>query len=691
KAGLFLVARGGPIELQAQRGPVELHGRDVRVVSQQDWVHIEADDELVLQVPGARLRLSDAGIEIDTDGSFTAEAAEHVFDGPAMLRQLLQPAEQRAPIEPGHAVPVGPQPAGCRLRRIVPVVFLPGIMGSHLRLARQRQEQLGRRDNRAWRPDDLGAHTLLGFGDFGRFLKKATARQRQLNFDPEATELDRYEGTDDPEHFEARAFDDARHGNVLRNLEVEPVLVQRPQHEHQARFELLWPPAQRELSGARKARRRGWSEVHQLSYGRMLQVLEEWLNTLRRRPCDSDGSGQPATRRVHNLWLPFDAWDGTMSLGGHTDLGPVGVPPRKWGRLGAAPPPALQPDDVLQLADTAYPVHAMGYNWLRPNADSARSTAQRIRALIAHYAKLGGAQGAGCEHVLLITHSMGGLVARALVHPDIGALGEQLGGVMFNAMPTHGAAATYKRLRAGMSAEGGWLDDTLINPILGSTARDMVPVVANASGPLELFPAGDYGDDWLRVQWVDARGQAHEQVLDVQRAIEDPDCWWRVVNPEWVNPARRPLSESSVEQTRKRVVRAAEFHAELAGVSPVTNSHSSYAADPDRKSWGVVTWRVKQPLPEPADPDPTTWTPAADDARGCIRVRSGDVEFELELLAPQEPGDGTVPAQRSGAKAPVAGVRWEQQGYEHQGSCNDRRALSAALYAMVRMDQARHS
>ena len=72
-------------------------------------------------------------------------------------------------------------------------------------------------------------------------------------------------------------------------------------------------------------------------------------------------------------------------------------------------------------------------------------------------------------------------------------------------------------------------------------------------------------------------------------------------------------------------------------------------------------------------------------------MASHDVEFELQIVPPQEPGDGTVPAQRSGARAPVQGARWEQRGYEHQASCKDRHALSAALYALVRMDQARHS
>jgi pimeloyl-ACP methyl ester carboxylesterase len=54
----------------------------------------------------------------------------------------------------------------------------------------------------------------------------------------------------------------------------------------------------------------------------------------------------------------------------------------------------------------------MGYNWLRGNADSGIKTAKRISALMKRYQD----QGFQCEKVILVTHSMGGLVARAVIH-----------------------------------------------------------------------------------------------------------------------------------------------------------------------------------------------------------------------------------------------------------------------------------
>ena len=241
-----------------------------------------------------------------------------------------------------------------------------------------------------------------------------------------------------------------------------------------------------------------------------------------------------------------------------------------------------------------------------------------------------------------------------------------------------------------MAGEGGFFTGWLVNPILGDTARTMAPVVANASGPLELFPAGAYGDDWLRVRWIDAQGREQLKVLDVQRAINDPDCWWRVVNPEWVNPADQDPDRASFAATAIRLAAARRLHDALAhGASP-TNSHGNYVNDPERPTWGNVTWSCVHSIPGAADPDPRNWTLVNDDAQGTIRVRSGDAEFDLKLEPPADAGDGTVPAARSGAKVQVQGQLWEQTGYEHQDCYHIDKVLSATLYAMVRMDQKLH-
>ena len=40
-------------------------------------------------------------------------------------------------------------------KRVIPIIFLPGIMGSNLRNKPARQRELGRKNNVAWRPDRI--------------------------------------------------------------------------------------------------------------------------------------------------------------------------------------------------------------------------------------------------------------------------------------------------------------------------------------------------------------------------------------------------------------------------------------------------------------------------------------------------------------------------------------------------------
>jgi hypothetical protein len=68
--------------------------------------------------------------------------------------------------------------------KLIPIVFLPGIMGSNLRLTRERQELLKRTDNLAWGPDKKG-------DAFTR--RTASAAARQMRLDPDAVEVDIYE------------------------------------------------------------------------------------------------------------------------------------------------------------------------------------------------------------------------------------------------------------------------------------------------------------------------------------------------------------------------------------------------------------------------------------------------------------------------------------------------------------------
>src|SRR6476620_5590788 len=79
-----------------------------------------------------------------------------------------------------------PQCARMLPKRVLPIIFLPGIMGSNLRMSKERQKELGKKDNIAWRPDNLGASNISENAN-------CLPRDRQLRLDPLQTTVDIYD------------------------------------------------------------------------------------------------------------------------------------------------------------------------------------------------------------------------------------------------------------------------------------------------------------------------------------------------------------------------------------------------------------------------------------------------------------------------------------------------------------------
>jgi hypothetical protein len=199
-------------------------------------------------------------------------------------------------------------------------------------------------------------------------------------------------------------------------------------------------------------RRRGWGEVAYMSYGEWLVWLENALN---------------------------DAHAGT-------DHGRKGLR-ASLCHLVTPGLEALQHDEVALSYRYQFPVHAVGYNWLQSNAASADRLASRIDEITAYYRKQFNYR---CDRVILVTHSMGGLVAR--YYSEVMGLRDKVLGIVHGVMPATGAAATYKRMKTGTEGLAGLA--------LGPTAAAMTAVVGNAPGPLQLLPSRDYGMGWLRIR-----------------------------------------------------------------------------------------------------------------------------------------------------------------------------------------------
>ncbi|MFC5547822.1 esterase/lipase family protein [Massilia aerilata] len=578
--------------------------------------------------------------------------------------------------------------------KVIPVIFLPGVMGSNLRMSKERQnnKELKRTDNRAWRPDDLlsasGQLDVLGGNGIGNWFKNATPAQRQLVFDPNETEVEYYHYTEsksrfDPDGKETLAAD-TRHQNVPDSLPPIPPLIGTLSISDNKRS-----GKRSKATPAQVARWRGWSEVlFAGSYGEMLQTAEYFLNNMvmskQLNPCWQKKPTNPITGQ------PMDRSGWRY---GNISRLLLGDPKH----LGADSGVAIDETDIKRISKCWYPVHAMGYNFLQSNGKSATVVAKRIRGLVKGYQE----RGFKCDEVIIVTHSMGGLVARALLHPHYGnMLNDQsvkVLGIYHNVMPTMGAGSAYKRMRFGFQDKPGKLEQ-IKSKIIGINGEHATAILANTPAPLELLPGAAYGKDWLKV--IDESGKTlwswprnGETALD-NIYLQSEDTWWRLINPKWVNPADiEEKNGGGLGKVRARLKDAADFLQSIENTFHPKNCYASFCASRERLTYGEVVFKTQDYLWQPgkirkALPPPETWKLLADDAKGVLTVQAGAEKLFLLLQHPNAPGDETVPSERSARL--IKGhlfVHGETKGgsYEHQASYSDPKVLASMLYSIVQI------
>jgi hypothetical protein len=556
--------------------------------------------------------------------------------------------------------------------KIIPVIFLPGVMGSNLRMSKKRQDELKRPDNRAWRPDDLmnlsGNYEVVKKTGMGGWFRNASPAQRQLDFDPNTTEVEYYHYTESKDRFDPEGKEtveaDARHQNVPDTLVPIPPLMGYRFTQSISQPSSNRAPSRKRQLPAQIARWRGWSEVLFAGpYSQMLKTAELFLNNMVIK-----GQLNPT-------------WSSVL-----TD-------PKTFGATSGA---AITEAEIKKIANCWYPVHAMGYNFLKSNGESAIVIADRIRGLVRGYQK----RGFKCDEVIIVTHSMGGVLARALIHPNYGnLLNDQtvkMLGIYHSAMPTLGAAAAYRRTRFGFLEKEGTTAEYFAE-IIAIDGQHATAILANTPGPLELMPATGYGKNWLKV--VDGCGrtirswpQGNENALE-SIYLQPQDNWWRLINPNWVNPGNVPPKlGGGLDNVLKRLRKANEFLDSIGTTFHPTQCYASYCASDEHKSFGSLVFKVMNPeirdsrtitLP-PAD----TWKLLTDDKKGTLTVQAGAKVLTLKLQPGDAAGDETVPAERSACK--IAGTLFQHgkakgSGYEHQGSYAHPHVLTSMLYSIVKI------
>lgn len=418
--------------------------------------------------------------------------------------------------------------------RMIPIVFVPGVMGSNLK-------GIGGAKGYQWRLDSSGSMA-------GWLLKDARARKAILT----PTTM------------------------VVDNEGLLPEGTQQQKEE---------------------LKRRGWGEVGAMSYSSFLVWLENAMN---------DHHAAEGGERAQLLGVRLGALKGEV---------------------------ALSKKEIALSYRYRFPVHAFGYNWLDDNGNAAELLRKRIDEIIMRYRN----ERKLCEKVIVVTHSMGGLVARHC--SEVLGMSAKILGIVHGVMPAIGAAAVYRRFKAG--TEG----DKVPAMVLGNNASEMTAVLSSAPGPLQLLPTPEYGNNWLRVRdganskSFPTKGDPYGEIYTIR------EKWWSMCDQSLINPLydkRDRTYEQQVEsEWRKFVVTILKtvkpFHQAIQGKYHA-KTYAFFGSHKDHRAYGTVSWEGR------------------DDTSGDFFLgRSRNVDFlNARLLDPNE-----LKTKRSVA-SPLEGDGWKK-------------------------------
>ena len=378
---------------------------------------------------------------------------------------------------------------------------------------------------------------------------------------------------------------------------------------------------------------------------------------------------------------------------------------------------ALTDDELAHASNYQFEVWAGGYNWLQSNAQSGQDIVNYINEVVLEHYKQ---KKMRVGKAILVTHSMGGLVARAAWNIDEG---NSILGVVHGVMPATGAPATYHHVRCGYTG--------VSSVILGRNAAEVTAIVGNSEGALELLPTGDYkgGKPWLKLG-----GSSHEgaqlPIADPYEEIYKSSAWYGLVpkhneallTPE-IEPLRNtavqtgfigqvamakqsnspsPLRTSSNSQAIKdfhdRIDRVKQFHLSIQGKYP-SPAYVSFSDSVELGSYDTVHWQGDEIA------DLHSVTVQNDNKNGKLHLQQGGEALRLKIGEPLQPGDGTVSTisgeapsdtkveasfrHGSQGKGQYAkhNKKGKPEGYVHQDSYLDPRSQWATLYSIIKIAQ----
>jgi pimeloyl-ACP methyl ester carboxylesterase len=511
--------------------------------------------------------------------------------------------------------------------KVVPVIVVPGIMGSNLRAATspaKRANEVLKPGEPAWRPPNGAVDGVIA----ARQWKKhdPIARQKILN---------------------ANTLEVDNRGEIDLSSEAQGYGMSEAE-----------------------VRERWWGEVHWDSYGTLLYGLYIGLN----HTFEMDVRGDVRVIRRH--------WKDVMECD-----------PNKWGVRSID---KVTEAELEKHAKYYYPVYACGYNWLASCEESAKTLRQRIEKIIAFWA----GHKRECHQVILVTHSMGGLVARACAKQ----IPERILGVIHGVMPALGAPVCYRRIACGTeswSPSNSNIDNKkaeYVAEILGERPASTMPVMAVSPGALELLPNHLYPQPWLHVSLVSrvnnkdvGRDVVHLPSGNPYDLYRDTKSWYRLIDPELADPAGKYQGKLGVKDIiRKAIAKAEHFHRETLGTYYHPNTYAFYGADPAQMSFGNVRWIARDPGAGAVftEANLRAAAPAGYGETGGRRVRvEGKTALHFVPARQDTGGDGTVPLQSGAGPQGSVGKLFEIRGFDHQGAYNQAGILLLTQHLIVKLVQ----
>ncbi|QLK60065.1 hypothetical protein GE278_04370 [Enterobacteriaceae bacterium Kacie_13] len=317
---------------------------------------------------------------------------------------------------------------------------------------------------------------------------------------------------------------------------------------------------------------------------------------------------------------------------------------------------ALTEAEVRQSYDILFPLHVFGYNWLQSNADSAQHLDRYIRQVLSIYhGRL------AVSKVILITHSMGGLVARHYSENMSGR--ENILGIVHGVMPDLGSPAAYRRMKTG---ERG-----VVGAVIGADAANLMPVLAQSPGPLQLLPGRAYGTGWLNIHA--SKGVMNKPESDPYTEIYlNKSDWWRLCEKELL------LDDTAKEweKYQDRIINKVQLFIEELKGKYHPNTYAFYGASKKHPSDDHLIWQ-QIPAPRPVFGVPVE-LPVYRHVQGQI----------FELTSSGGPGDGTVPVRAgrisfSGIRSLLA-TEVDHEGAYAVGDLGIENGLSVAMKFTLR-------